>query len=105
MSASNNSSPGFNRLTMISLAISVASLIGYLNVIARVSTTVFIVFTGGAFIAGLASLVLGLIARKQAVAAEGARRKLLATLSIVVAIGYMVSIGIILLNIAVYWMI
>ncbi|MDY7077351.1 MAG: hypothetical protein SXV54_10560 [Chloroflexota bacterium] len=93
-------------LAITSLVLSIVSLVVYVSVIEGASATVFVVSTVGAFVAGVVSLVLALVARKQ-IGQQGAKSKgrLLVTMSIVVAVGYLVCVSIVMLNIVVQWVI
>ena len=91
------------KLAAVSLALSVVSLMAYASIVTRASTTVFLISTGAALTAGIVSLVLGLIARKQMrQEGTGSKDRLLVPLSILVAIGYIVCLGIVAVNIVVY---
>ncbi|MCP4600137.1 MAG: hypothetical protein GY847_06310 [Proteobacteria bacterium] len=90
-------------LAAASLVLSTVSLIVYVNIIAGVSTVVFVIFTGGAFAAGVLSLTLGLIARKQSRQEPQRKNQLLVMMSIVVAIAYLICISIVILSILVRW--
>jgi len=87
-----------------SLVLSIVSLIVYVSVIEGASAAAFVAFTGGAFAAGVVSLALALVARKQ-IGRQERRPKgaLLATMSIVIAIAYLACIGIVMLNIIIQW--
>jgi CHASE3 domain sensor protein len=91
------------KLAVASLALSIVSLIAYVSIIESASTALFLISTGGALAASIVSLALGLIARKR-MRQEGTRAKgrLLVTASILVAIGYVVCLGIVALNVLVY---
>ena len=86
-----------------SLALSIVSLVVYVNIIVGASTIVFVISTGGALAAGIVSLTLGLIARKQSRQELGPKNQLLVIACIVVAIAYLVCISIVALNILVRW--
>jgi hypothetical protein len=105
-SEQSNSDPGVRILATISLLLSIVSLIVYVNVIEEASASVFAISTGGAFVAGIVSLALGLVARKR-IGSPGPKSKgtLLVTMSVVVAIAYLVCIGIVMLSIVVQRMI
>jgi hypothetical protein len=91
-------------LAVISLVLSVVSLIVYVGIIEGASAIVFAISTGGAFTAGVASLALGLGARKQVRRQEHKPKgALLATMSVVVATAYLVCISIVMLNIVIQW--
>lgn len=98
----SHSSPAV-KLAIASLALSVVSLLAYVSIIERASTALFLISTGGALAASIVSLALGLVARKR-MRQEGARPKgrLLVTMSILVAIGYAICLGIVALNVLVY---
>ena len=93
-------------LAIISLVLSIVSLIIYVSIIEGASAVAFAISTGGAFVAGVVSLALGLIARKQ-IRQQGSKSKgkLWVTMSIVVAVAYLVCTGIVMLNIVVQWVI
>ena len=103
MRSTSSSSNSQVKLAVASLALSVVSLVTYASIITRASNLVFLVATGAALIAGIVSLVLGLAARKRA-RQEGTESggRLLVTMSILVAIGYLICLGIVALNIIVY---
>ncbi len=90
-------------LAVASLALSIVSLIVYVNIIEGASTIVFVVSTGGAFAAGAASLTLGLIARKRSRQEPQPKNQLLVVMCIVVAIAYLMCTSIVMLNILVQW--
>jgi hypothetical protein len=85
-----------NKRAMGSLALSVVSLLAYAGISARASFALFVVATVGALCAGIIALALGVRAR--------AENKRLAMLSRVVALGYLLALSIVLLNIIVTWM-
>jgi CHASE3 domain sensor protein len=91
------------KLAIASLALSIVSLIAYVSIIERASTALFLISTGGALTASIVSLALGLVARKR-MRQEGAGSKgrFLVTMSILVAIGYVICLGIVALNVLVY---
>jgi hypothetical protein len=91
------------KLAAASLGLSIVSLVAYTSVITRATNLVFLVATGAALTAGIVSLVLGLVARKQARQAETrSKGRLLVTLSLLIAVGYLIGLGIIALNIIVF---
>ena len=81
----------------------IVSLTVYTSTIENSPFAVFLASTYGAFVAGIASLVLSFIAGVQ-IRQENSKskNKLLVTVSIAVAIAYTISIGIVSLNIVVY---
>jgi hypothetical protein len=99
----SNSSSGIIRRAVASLALSVASLVAYASIIESMSVLLFIVATAGALATGVVSLTLAIAARKESRQKETeSRDRLLVTASILVAIGYLVCLGIIAVNILVY---
>lgn len=88
-----------NTLAAVSLVLSLVSLIGYSYVIEQSARIVFVIVTGCVFVVGIINLTMGIIARRQN---RGTKRALV-TSSIIVALGYLLSIGIVLCNIAVAW--
>jgi hypothetical protein len=102
-STPSNSSSSVIRRATVSLALSFASLMAYASIIENASTVIFYLSTVGALAAGIVSLTLALAAQKESKQKEtGARDRLLVTASILVAIGYLVCLGIIAVNILVY---
>jgi hypothetical protein len=101
-STSSNSSPRIIKLAAVSLALSIASLLAYASIIESAPTILFLVSTGGAVAAGIVSLLLALVARKESGQKEvGLRDRLLVTVSVLVAIGYVVCLSIVVFNIIV----
>ncbi len=90
-------------LAAVGLALSIASLIVYVNIIEGAFTLVFVISSGGAFAAGAASLTLGLIARKRSRQESPPKNQLLVIACIVVAIAYLICTGIVMLNILLQW--
>ena len=90
-------------LAVVSLALSIVSLIVYVNIIERVSPAVFVISSGGAFAAGAASLTLALIARKRSRQESQPKNQLLVIACIVLAIAYLICTGIVMLNILLQW--
>ena len=90
-------------LALAGLALSVVSLIVYVNVIEAASPIVFVISTGGALAAGIVSLMLGLAARKRSRQEPQPKSQLLVIVCIVVSIAYLTCIGIVMLNILVQW--
>jgi hypothetical protein len=100
----SDSNSRFNGSAVMSLALSVVSLAVYVSVVDRASTTLFVVATGGALTASVVSLVLGLVAAKQMKQGEARLKdRLVVSTSIVAAIGYIVCVGIVTLNILIHW--
>jgi hypothetical protein len=105
-STPSNSISGVIRRAAASLALSFASLIAYASVIERTSILLFIISTVAALAAGIVSLLLALAARKKSLQEETrSRDRLVVTASVLVAIGYLVCLGIIAVNILVYRMV
>ena len=90
-----------NTLATASLVLSLVSLIGYSRIIEQSVYIVFVIVTGCVFVVGIISLSMGIIARRQ----NRRTNPVLVTSSIIVALGYLLSIGIVLCNIAVAWVI
>ncbi len=90
-------------LAAVGLALSIASLIVYVNIMEGASPLVFVISSGGAFAAGAVSLTLGLIARKRSRQEPQPKNQLVVTTCIVVAIAYLICTGIVMLNILLQW--
>ncbi len=90
-----------NARAAASLVLSLSSLIGYSRVVEQSAGIVFVGGTGFVFVVGIISLTMGLFSRRQ----EPPPNPVLATISIVVALGYLGAVGIVMLNIVVDWMI
>jgi hypothetical protein len=95
--------PKATRFALISLAISVLGLIMYAIVISGAAFMPFAVSTGCASVAGIVSLALGMMAlslsRQREASSSGLR---LAMVSLSVAIGYVLVMGILWLNVFIY---
>lgn len=91
----NDTHFAMNKLALSSLALSIVSLLVYVSIIARVPIALFAAATIGALVASIAALALGVRAR--------AGNKLWATLSIVVALGYLLTMSIVLFDLIVAW--
>jgi hypothetical protein len=98
----SRSSPAI-KLAIASLVLSIVTLIAYVSIIERASTVLFLISTGGALAASIVSLALGLFARKRTRRdGTGPKDRLWVTASILVAIGYLICLGIVALNVLVY---
>jgi hypothetical protein len=91
-------------MAVASLGLLVVSLIAYMGIVGNASPGMFVAATVGASVAGVAGLVLAIVACRRG-REEDAKPKIdwLATVSVAVAIGYLLCMGIMLLNIVVYW--
>ncbi len=91
-----------NALAAAGLVLSLVSLTGYSRVIEQSSSRiVFACVTGFAFVIGIVSLTMGIISRRQ----KQQLNPVLATISLVVALGYLAAVGIVMLDIVVEWII
>jgi len=79
----------------MSLALSCLGLLAYVGISVRVSFALFAVATLGAWVVGIVAFALALGAR--------GTRNLLARASLVVALGYLIAMSIVWLNVIVAW--